>query len=128
MATGKILIVEDEVIAVLTLSEILKRSGYNVCPPAFSGEEALERVAEEKPDLVLMDVSLQGKFDGIEIARQINEHYNLPIAFITGYTDEDLQQQAGLFKPVGIFIKPLNFQDLLQAIDRALAMEEKNRC
>ncbi|MBD3305915.1 response regulator, partial [candidate division KSB3 bacterium] len=83
----RILLVEDEVMIAMGLELELKRAGYPECQRVVSGEEALVRVAQEPPDLILMDIRLAGKLDGIETARQIQAQTDIPIIFMTGYPD-----------------------------------------
>ena len=86
----KILIAEDEAISALSMQSALIRSGYNVCELVSTGEEAVEREKREKPDLVIMDVILNGRINGIEAAMQIRSRSDIPIVFITGYDEGKL--------------------------------------
>ena len=80
-----ILIVEDEVMLSAWLKIQLEDEGYEVCGSFTTGEEAVEFVKETKPDVILMDINLVGKIDGIEAAEVITEKSNIPIIFMTGY-------------------------------------------
>ena len=114
----KILIVEDETIFATSMQRVLVKSGYEVSEPVSTGEEAVERAKEEAPDLVIMDVMLEGEIDGIEAAMDIRSLYNIPIVFISGYQDEKLLKRA---KSVGssiYLIKPITPNDLELAIHR----------
>ena len=116
----KILIVEDEEIFATSMQRVLIRSGYDVSQPVSTGEEAVKRVREEKPDLVIMDVMLEGKIDGIEAAMNIRSMHDMPIVFISGYQEEALLERA---KSVGssiYLIKPIKPQDLESAINQSL--------
>jgi CheY-like chemotaxis protein len=115
----KILIAEDEAIFAMSMQRVLIRSGYDVSEPVSTGEEAVKRAKEEKPDLVIMDVMLKGKIDGIEAAMDIRSTHDMPIVFISGYQEEKLLERA---KSVGssiYLIKPIKPQDLELAINQS---------
>ena len=116
----KILIIEDEAMFATSMQRVLIKSGYDVSEPLSTGEEAVERTKEETPDLVIMDVMLEGKIDGIEAAMEIRSLHDIPIVFISGYQEEKLLNRA---KSVGssiYLIKPITPQDLLSAISQFL--------
>ncbi len=95
MAYAQILVVEDEGIIAKSIQHDLKGMGYTVPAVASSGEEALRQTAETMPDLVLMDISLQGLMDGVEASQQIRDRYDLPVVYLTSYADElTLQRKA----------------------------------
>jgi CheY-like chemotaxis protein len=108
MAT-RILIVEDEAIVAAVLQDSLSRLGYEVPETFPSGEEALERIPELKPDLVLMDIVLQGRMNGIEAAAEVRRRHGLPVVFLTSHADEATFERAKLTEPFGYVLKP--FQD-----------------
>jgi CheY-like chemotaxis protein len=116
MKRKKILIVEDEVITAMDLMTLMEDWGYDFLEPAASGEEAIKRVEEEAPDLVLMDVSLPHK-NGIEAAREICARIRLPIIFTSGYPEEELAEKIELPCPYGYVTKPLDFDELKAKID-----------
>jgi two-component system, response regulator PdtaR len=120
--TGEIvLVVDDEAIIVLHLTRLLKSAGYQVPKPAYSGEMALRAIeTSQKPDLILMDVGLEGPLNGIETARQIRERFSIPLIFVTAYTSEYIQDQMREVSPEGIIIKPLADKDLLDIIGKVL--------
>ena len=92
MAKAKILVVEDEGIIAKDIRNSLKSLGYAVLAVAFSGEEAVEKAAETHPDLVLMDIRLKEDMDGIEAAREIRARFNIPVVYLTAYTDDSSPQ------------------------------------
>jgi len=105
MAPARILIVEDEAIVALDVQKTFQTLGYDVPAIAFSGEEALQKTEELHPDVVLMDILLKGTMDGIEAAREIHERFGIPSIFMTGYSEEIIEQlNAG--KPCLYVIKP----------------------
>jgi len=116
----KILIAEDEAITALSLQRALTRSGYDVCDLVATGEEAVERVKQEKPDLVIMDVFLNGSVNGIEAAAQIRSGSDIPIVFITGYEEGKLIEQIKSVTSSTYLIKPIAPKALESAITQAL--------
>ncbi|MDZ7960325.1 MAG: response regulator [Aulosira sp. DedQUE10] len=116
-----ILIVEDEWVIALDIKQHLNKLGYNVSGTANSAEKALELVAATKPNLVLMDIYLQGDKSGIEAADQIRQQFHLPVVFLTAHADEATLTQAIATHPYGYIVKPFEEQDLIIAIQVALA-------
>lgn len=116
----KILIVEDEIIIACDLENSLKLMGHQVCGIAGSGEQAVSCVKKQRPDLILMDINLQGEISGIEAAEVIRRESDVPIIFVTAYTGIDKLDRAKLFEPFCCLIKPLNEADLKGTIDTVL--------
>ena len=112
-----ILVVEDEAIVSADLQDCIKARGYAVCAAAGSGEEALRIAQEAKPDLVLMDISLGGKLDGIETARLLRERFQLPVVYLTAYSDEETLERAKITQPYGYLLKPLDEGELVTTIE-----------
>jgi PAS domain S-box-containing protein len=115
-----ILIVEDERIVAEDLKETLKNFGYHVVAIAVSGEIAIERVNELRPDLILMDIHLAGKMNGIEAAEEILKHHNIPLIFLTAFADKELVSRAKLAGPYGYILKPYDEQELRISIEIAI--------
>ena len=123
-----ILIVEDEQIVAVDLESVLQNLGYTVAGTAASGEEACSIAAETKPDLVVMDIRIDGPIDGIETARQIRRTRDIPVVFLTAYTDRDTLDRAKQIGPYGYLVKPYAERDLQAAIEVALqkgAMDQR---
>ena len=120
--TGEtILIVEDEGLIALHLTELLENAGYRVASPACSGEMVLRDIASAPlPDLILMDIALAGSLDGIETARQIRRRFPIPVVFLTAYSNQNRIDEAMEVSPFGYLTKPVMEEDLLGAIRRAL--------
>lgn len=114
------MIVEDEPITALDLSEKLSKSGFYVIDKVSSGEKALEIVSNEKPDIILMDIKLLGELDGIETAARIKNEYNIPTVFLTAFPENDLLQRAKKAEPYGYIIKPYDERELVSALEMAL--------
>jgi signal transduction histidine kinase len=120
MKPAKILVVEDENIVAKDIASSLKRLGYAVSAVASSGEEAVERTVDTHPDLVLMDIVLRGKMDGVQTAQHIHDHFNIPVIYLTAYTDEKTLQRAKMTEPFGYIIKPFEERELHSTIEMAL--------
>lgn len=115
-----VLIVEDGAIVAVHLRKMLVGLGYIVFTPVASGEEAIAAVAEKQPNLVLMDIQLAGKMDGITAAEQIIAATDVPIIFLTSYSQDPLLQRAKTISPYGYLIKPVSPQELTATIEMAL--------
>jgi len=124
---AKILVVEDEGIVAMDIKNRLMRLGYDVPSIALAGEEAVEKAAKICPDLVLMDIMLKGEMDGIEAARQIHERLDIPIVYLTAFSDEDTLQRAKITGPFGYIIKPFEDRELHVALDIALYKHKMER-
>ncbi len=120
----KILVVEDEIIVAEDIAGRLKKLGYAVTATVASGEEALEKVAENRPDLVLMDIVLKGEMDGVTAAEKIRTRVDVPTVFLTAYADDKTLERAKLTNPFGYIIKPFQQNDLRVAIEIALHRHE----
>ena len=111
------MIVENEIIEAMVLQKLLELWGYDVGEIATSGEEAIKKAKNEKPHLVLMDLSIYGETDGIEVAERINSQFGIPIIFMTGYSDEETTKKARIANPAGYFTKPLDYDKLKVTIE-----------
>ncbi len=112
-----ILVVEDEAVVAMDIQVRLTKAGYQVCGTADTGEKAIRRALERKPDLVLMDVSLKGDIDGIQTAERLRALLDVPVVFLTAYTDEDILRRAKGTEPFGYVVKPFDDRDLRVAIE-----------
>jgi DNA-binding response OmpR family regulator len=116
----KILIVEDEGVVALQLKVNLEKWNYVVSGIVASGEEALKRMEALTPDLVMMDMTLQGKLDGIKTADMIRKQYNIPVIYLTAHSEESTIRRAKETEPYGYILKPFNAQEIRIAIEVAL--------
>ncbi len=124
----KILIVEDESIEALNFELYLNSFGYHVVGIASTGEDAIRKVDELNPDLVLMDIVLKGDMDGIEAASKIKEKIDIPLVYLTAHPDENALKRAKLTSPYGYIVKPIQKSVLQNTIELALykhSMERK---
>jgi PAS domain S-box-containing protein len=120
MTESTVLIAEDEGILAIELKKRLEKLGYKVLAVASSGEEAIELAARHKPDLILMDIVLKGEMDGIEAADKIRGLLNVPVIYLTAYSDEDTVKRAKLTEPFGYLVKPYNDKELQIALEVTL--------
>jgi len=108
----KILIVEDEQIVAFDLRKRLTRLGYQVTGTAASGNKALALVDKELPNIVLMDIHIQGNIDGIEVAAKLQESYQIPVIYLTAYSEEKTLRRARATQPYGYLLKPFSDREL----------------
>jgi len=127
MAKTTILVVEDERIVGVAIREVLKFLGYAVTDIVDSASGAVESVAEQRPDLVLMDISLRGERDGIDAALEIQERFDVPVVYLTAYADRAMKQRATATGPYGYVVKPFSQEDLRSAIGAALEQHSREK-
>ena len=114
------MIVEDEAIVGEELKISLEDMGYTVTSINKSGEQAIEKADQDCPDLILMDIRLKGRMDGIEAAERIRSRLEIPVVFLTAYADDDKLERAKLTMPFGYILKPFQDRDLEVTIEIAL--------
>lgn len=119
-SSPKILLVEDDAILGEDLCQTLRSLGYRVFGPINNGEEAVECIGNFNPDLILMDIGLSGKLDGIQTAELLQHKVALPVVFLTGLTDDESFQRAKLVNPYGYLIKPFDRSELRSTIELTL--------
>ncbi len=119
-----ILIVEDEGIVAADIERSLRALGYRVRGSVPSAEEALDKVAEVQPELVLMDIVLAGPMDGVAAADAIRERFNIPVIYLTSHTDLSTVQRAKQTEPYGYVVKPFDVRTLRVGIETALCRHE----
>lgn len=123
------MVVEDESIIARIIKASLERLGYSITALVASGEEAVRRALEDKPDLILMDIVLTKGMDGIEAAENIHRSAKIPIVYLSAYSEEQVVQRAKVTEPYGYIIKPFTDRELHIVIEIALyrARMEKER-
>ncbi|WP_051676994.1 HD domain-containing phosphohydrolase [Maridesulfovibrio frigidus] len=117
---SRILIVEDEAIVALNIKGSLNALGYTVIGVVSTGEKAIELAIAQLPDLILMDIMLEGDMDGIETAEEINKEHCIPVIYITAYADKETLSRAKITEPFGYIIKPFEDRELSLTIEMAL--------
>lgn len=120
MPKTRILIVEDDVVAASTSQKYLNKMGYTVTSVVSSGEEAIRKTGEDIPDLILMDIILNGDMDGIEAAGKIQDRFDIPVVYLTAYTDDKKLERAKITEPFGYLLKPFKERELYATIEMTL--------
>lgn len=115
----KILIFEDEVITALDIKISLERLGFEVLSIVDTGKNAIYIIEELKPDLILMDIVLKGEIDGIETAELIKKRFDIPVVYLTAYSDKETFERAKLTEPYGFIVKPAGIYELKCNIENA---------
>ena len=124
---ARVLICEDELLVADDLKQRLIDMGYDVVATVASGPEAVQLAGEQRPDLVLMDVRLQGDMDGIQAAERIRAGSGIPVVYLTAYADDDTLKRAKITQPFGYILKPFEVRELRTAIEMALYQHDMER-
>ena len=127
MEQKTVLMVEDDGVIAVILQYMLVDLGYGVVGPVATGEAAIAAVAAERPDLVLMDIQLAGQMNGITAAERIRSAADVPIVFLTGFSQDSLLERVEAAAPYGYVIKPVSRQELASTIDAALCKHMNER-
>ena len=126
-AAPKIMIVEDETLVAKDIEASLTSLGYTVCRAVSSGEDALAFIAQDRPDLILMDIMLKGNLDGIETANRVRRQLDIPVIFLTAYSDAATVGRAKETNAFGYLLKPFEESELRTTIEMALYKNETER-
>lgn len=113
----KVLVVEDEIYVAINLCAELEKLDIEVLKPESTGERAVEKATEERPDLIIMDIRLAGEMNGMEAAKVIKKQCKTPIVFITGYAIDYLQDQVEEDDYIDFFEKPVTIDQLIPLLD-----------
>ena len=124
MEKKRIMVVEDEGITAMRIQKSLEKMGYIVTSTLFSGEEAVKKASEDKPNLVLMDIILEGKMDGIEAAGHIHSRDNIPVVYLTALSDEEMMKRIKETRPFGYIVKPFDERELSIVVEIAFYKHE----
>jgi PAS domain S-box-containing protein len=127
MAKAKVMVVEDELILAKGIELLLRRNEYEVCGPVTTGEEAFALARAQRPDLVLMDISLAGTMDGVATADIIRRELDVPAIFLTAYGDRSTIERACAAEPYSYLLKPFEDTELLIAVEVVLAKDRVQR-
>lgn len=122
----KVLVVEDESIVGIDLKKTLIKLNYQVLDVVRTGEDAIKKAIDKKPDIILMDIMLGGKISGIEAVNKIKEEIDVPVIYLTAYADEKTIQSAKMTDSFGYILKPYDEQSLHSSIEMALYKHETN--
>jgi two-component system cell cycle sensor histidine kinase/response regulator CckA len=122
-----VMIVEDEQLIAKDIADTLTKLGYDVTGTVASAEACVESAQSRRPDLVLMDIHLQGELDGIEAARLLRERFDIPVVFLSAYADEGTVARAKLSAPLGYLLKPFRKSELRSAVEVGLFRHQMER-
>ncbi|MFC1671413.1 PAS domain S-box protein [Spirochaetota bacterium] len=120
MATAKIIVIEDEIVISMNIKNMLEKKGYEVIATGFTGEEAIDLAKKHNPDLILMDIILEGHMDGITAYEMIKAQHNIPVIFLTANFDDSTLNRVITCMPEGYILKPVNWNELYSSIEIAL--------
>ncbi|WP_158858220.1 hybrid sensor histidine kinase/response regulator [Lunatibacter salilacus] len=127
MFSLKILITEDDTVSALLLKKALEKNHHEIIGMADSGEMALEILENNRADIVMMDINLSGKLDGIKTTEIINEKYNIPVVYLTASSDAETLQKVAVTNPSAYVIKPFNIRELNMVIELAIFKDKKEK-
>lgn len=120
MEKALVLIIEDQVLIAKSIETMINDHGMEVIGICRSGEDAIALAEQRAPDIVIMDIKLHGKLDGIQTAKQLQLNERIPVIYLSDYTDKGTVRRATETRPANFLSKPFNEQDLLRAIDIAV--------
>jgi PAS domain S-box-containing protein len=123
----KILIVEDEAVIALNLQQTLIKMGYNVIGISYSGKDAVDKARRLVPDLILMDIRLPGKMDGIRVADIVKSELDIPVIFLTAFSEDKIIERAKKVEPFGYILKPIQEREIKAAVEVALYKKEMEK-
>lgn len=124
MKKKQILIVEDELIIAESIKRVLEKNDFSVCGIITFAEDAIEFLKTIQPDLILMDIQLEGHLTGLDAANLINKDFNIPIVFLTSFSDSETLEKAVQVKPYGYILKPFSDRELLVSLQLAFYKSE----
>jgi CheY-like chemotaxis protein len=116
----EILLVEDEQIAAMDIRQMIEELDYRVLDIVDTSRAALEKLEQHSMDLIIMDIMLAGKDDGIKTVRKINQSYDIPVVYLTAYSDDETLTRAKETNPAGFLVKPVTKEDLRTTIEIVL--------
>jgi len=120
MLKARVMVVEDEALVAAAIETCLNNLGHQLAASASTGEEAVRKALALDPDLILMDIRLKGRLDGIEAANRINQAVRIPVIYLTAHTDDETLLRARLTEPYGFILKPFDEKSLKAAIEMTL--------
>jgi CheY-like chemotaxis protein len=120
MSNERILVVEDDADIAIEIQSSLAAHGYVIVGDASSGERAIELAVKHQPDLVLMDIQLEGRLDGVDAAQQLREQLDIPVLYMTAHAESSTVARAKATGPAGYLLKPFSERELAVAVEMAL--------
>jgi DNA-binding NarL/FixJ family response regulator len=122
-----IMVVEDEAIIAIRLQERLTAMGYHIIGISYSGEEAMAQARRLRPDLILMDIMIPGKMDGIAVAKSVKTELDIPVIFLTAFSEDKIIDRAKQAEPYGYLVKPFQDRELKACVEVALYKKEMEK-
>jgi two-component system cell cycle sensor histidine kinase/response regulator CckA len=122
-----VMVVEDEQLIAKDIADTLTKLGYDVTGTVASGEECVESARSRRPDLVLMDIHLEGEMDGVRAAELLRERFDVPVVFLSAYADDKTLDRAKLTGPLGYLLKPFRKSELKSAVEVGLYRHQLER-
>ncbi len=116
--SNTVLIVEDDMILSMVIEQMVQQLGYEVTDKVKSGERAIESALENKPDVILMDIRLDGEMDGIDAVHKIHSNTDIPVIYITGNNDSNSRDRASKTEHIDFLVKPVDQNTLNNALSR----------
>jgi DNA-binding NtrC family response regulator len=123
---GTIIIVEDDMLLSLVEGRIVEELGYKVAAKAIRGEEAVKLIREHNPDIVLMDISLKGEMDGIEVMTQVREFSDVPVIYLSGNSNKHSMARAKKTDYIDFLVKPISADEMIQPLKKAMKRKRSN--
>ncbi len=120
MGAATILIVEDDSAVAELIELLLADRGYDICGIVSCGDKAIDATIKTSPDLVLMNIKLKGKIDGITAFEKIRKVVDVPVIFVSGYADREMVDRAMQCNPSGYIVKPFKGEELLRKVESVL--------
>lgn len=124
MSTKNIIIVEDDILICEDIKRVVQNQGYKVLEVFHSGENAIKALDRIQPDLILMDIVLSGRLNGIETTGKINEKSDVPVVFLTAYSDQITTDRMATVKHFGRVLKPFRDEELIRAIEKVFGEDD----
>jgi PAS domain S-box-containing protein len=121
------MVVEDEAVIAIRLQERLTAMGYHVVGISYSGEEAMKQARRLRPDLILMDIMIPGKMDGVVVAKWVKAELDIPVIFLTAFSEDKIIERAKQAKPYGYIVKPFQDRELKASVEVALYKKETEK-
>jgi DNA-binding NtrC family response regulator len=124
---ANLFVVEDDFITAKSLQHTLEELGYRVVGTAASGEEALKKISYLRPDLVLMDIRLKGEMDGVFTAQRVQSQFDIPVVYLTAFSDDDTVKRVLHSRSYGFIVKPYTAEELFSVIEKALRKHQAKK-
>jgi two-component system, response regulator PdtaR len=118
---SKIVLVEDEFIIAMVLEKQLQKFGYDLAAKVTNGKDAIDAVKAHQPDLIIMDIKIDGDIDGIDVMNEIRKFSDVPVIYMSGNSDSGTRERASKTGPVDYMVKPIPIQELNNSIKKGLA-------